>query len=82
MKLTIDTQVDNHEDIQKVLHILTNILQRNEVKSVQEEPVNTTPMMSMFNTPEPKKDTAPDFNSLLNLAKAPEKKEETKIQYF
>ncbi len=29
MKLTIDTQVDTHEDIKKVLFILTNILEKN-----------------------------------------------------
>lgn len=30
MKITIDTQVDTHEDIRKVLHILTSILDKRE----------------------------------------------------
>ncbi|MBI2665165.1 hypothetical protein HYX12_00920, partial [Candidatus Woesearchaeota archaeon] len=79
MKITIDTQQDTYEDIKKVLHILTNILDRKgSPETVQENTgVDTTNMMNMFSdgsaTP---KDTPPDFSSFLNLAKQQEKKKE------
>ena len=59
MKITIDTQTDSHEDIKKVLYILSNIIQNKDssigpVRSVrpirQTEIADTTNMMSMFNT--------------------------------
>lgn len=91
MKLTIDTQTDTHDDIKKVLHILTQILERkgnSELPSsnsslVEEKPVDTTPMMGMFrdsvSSSEPVEslstDTPPDFTYFLNLNN---KKEEEK----
>ncbi len=82
MKVTIDTKEDSHEDIKKVLHILTNILQNKETT----EPVaDTTNMMSMFSSEKPEpQESAPDFTSFLNLANKEEKKEEeeAKVQFF
>ncbi len=83
MKLTIDTQTDKFEDIQKVLHILTNIIEKNGSNSsttgslTPSSPTDTTNMMSMFSddntssTPTQKEiaDTPPDFSSFLNLTK-------------
>ena len=81
MKITIDTQVDTHEDIKKVLQILTGIIQREDIST----PIvtNATPQqtqsadsgfMSMFGDAdtEIKKENAPDFSSFLNLIKKPE----------
>ncbi len=58
MKLTIDTQTDKFEDIQKVLHILTNIIEKNGSGSSlssgsssltsNSSSTDTTNMMSMF----------------------------------
>lgn len=60
MKLTIDTQQDSYEDIQKVLHILTGILERKGSSRVSNgmsngfsnstntAPADTSSMMSMF----------------------------------
>lgn len=90
MKVTIDTKEDTHEDIRKVLHILTEILERKGITPAAN--VDTSSMMSMFNdaaesqtTPE-KSGSAPDFSSFLNLTKKQEedKKElqEWKIQYY
>lgn len=82
MRITIDTKEDTNEDIKKVLHILTNILERKEIST--NTPVDTTNMMNMFsNTEQPKEDKAPDFTSFLNLAnKKEEKKETPKIEFF
>ncbi len=93
MKVTIDTKEDTHEDIKKVLHILTEILERKSSSSDSlstASSLNTAPLMSMFDeTPasstssEAKKDTAPDFGSFLNLTKSPEKKEtQPRIEIF
>ncbi len=83
MKITIDTQHDTHEDIKKVLHILSNILEKKDFivpSSTYQENVSTTNnetsptgFMSMFgdSSIEEKKeipDTAPDFSSFLNIA--------------
>ncbi len=84
MKLTIDTQTDKFEDIQKVLHILTNIIEKNGTSSSTtalsgtSTSTDTTNMMSMFSddssTPSTVQkevpDTAPDFTSFLNLTKS------------
>ncbi len=47
MKITIDTQHDTMDDIQKIVHILTNILERKEIDSPS-APVDTAPLMGMF----------------------------------
>jgi|SRR3989344_1582470 len=80
MKLTIDTQVDTHEDIRKILHILTSILEKKDSSLVTGSVLgsalsgsDTTSLMSMFSEDAPKgtvetKGAAPDFSSFLNLA--------------
>ena len=87
MKLTIDTQVDTHEDIRKVLQILTSILEKKD-SPVSNASTDTTNLMNMFSddqkgTIETKGD-APDFSSFLNLAekKTQNKDEEPKIEYY
>lgn len=84
MKLTIDTQTDTYEDIQKVLHILTNIIEKNgsssstSIPSTTSSSTDTTNMMSMFSddsstssaTQKEIADTPPDFSSFLNLTKS------------
>ena len=47
MKITIDTQHDTMDDIQKIVHILTNILERKGMNSPS-APVDTAPLMGMF----------------------------------
>ena len=45
MKITIDTQHDTHEDIKKVLHILSNILEKKDSvdpSSTYQENISTT----------------------------------------
>jgi hypothetical protein len=86
MKVTIDTKEDSHEDIQKVLHILTNMLHKKENVA---EPVDTTNMMTMFKSPEkkvedvaPSQETAPNFNSFLNLVSKKEEKKEPIVELF
>ncbi|MEK6900205.1 MAG: hypothetical protein AABX05_03715 [Nanoarchaeota archaeon] len=70
MKITIDTQVDTHEDIRKVLQVLNSILNNKEATPSSSD---TTNLMGMFSD-EPQKGTvettgtAPDFSSFLNLA--------------
>jgi hypothetical protein len=83
MKITIDTQHDTHEDIKKVLHILSNILEKKDSvdpSSTYQENISTTNnetssagFMSMFgdsSTEEQKEvpDTPPDFSSFLDIA--------------
>lgn len=87
MKVTIDTKEDSYEDMAKILHILTNILEKKGTAAG--EPVDTTNLMGMFSgsSPAEKKevpDKAPDFGSFLNLTnKGDEKKEEKlEIEYF
>lgn len=80
MKITLDTKEDNYEDIKKVLHIFTEILEKKGQAPSSlstSSPVNTAPLMSMFDAPAETQQTekAPDFSSFLNLAKTPEKKE-------
>ena len=94
MKITIDTQVDTHEDIKKVLHILTSILdQKGEpsyLNTTPAETVDTTNLMSMFGdtSAAPQKeipDTAPDFTSFLNLTRNQRKDDENnqpKVEFF
>ncbi len=91
MKLTIDTQQDSYEDIKKVLHILTSIIQQKE-GNVQSnygstQNTDTTNLMSMFDntssTPS-SAEKAPDFSSFLNLTKKPEeiRKERPTIEFY
>ena len=88
MKIMIDTQHDTYEDIQKVLHILTGIIQRKEGSDSYNQSRNynqsssttdTSNMMSMFDsTPSGSKeipDTPPDFSSFLNLTNGTKKEE-------
>ncbi len=95
MKLTIDTQHDTYEDIQKVLHILTGLIQhkeKQEAAASNSPTADTTDLMSMFSgsaslAPAEKTDTSapPDFSSFLNLTKKEEKKENIsipKIEFF
>jgi len=92
MKVTIDTKEDSHEDIRKVLHILTNILEKKDFKdSKPEEAADTTSMMSMFDTPAKESSaqtagTPPDFSSFLNLQNSARKNEDKdempRIEYF
>ncbi|MEK6809232.1 MAG: hypothetical protein AABY40_01025 [Nanoarchaeota archaeon] len=89
MKLTIDTQVDTHEDIRKILQILTSILEKKDPASPSVS-ADTTNLMGMFSDDSQKgtletKGNAPDFSSFLNLSS--EKKEnndndEAKIEYY
>ena len=98
MKLTIDTQVDTHEDIRKVLQILTSILEKKDplLSSYSDSPTSpadTTNLMSMFSDSSPAQKgtietngSPPDFSSFLNLAaQKKENKESTdysKIEYY
>ncbi|MBT4805534.1 hypothetical protein HON71_05165 [Candidatus Woesearchaeota archaeon] len=90
MKLTIDTKHDTHDDIRKVLHILTHILEKKEGSvdldserlnsaSSNSEPSDTGNLMSMFANPgekkEPETDTAPDFSGFMNLVNKKEEDE-------
>ncbi len=88
MKITIDTQTDTHDEIKKVLHILTGMIERKEPLQ-SSPPTDTTNMMNMFSDSsespvvEEKTETAPDFGALLNLGrKEDEEKEEPKVQFF
>ncbi len=82
MKLTIDTQHDTFEDIQKVLHILTGILEQKGINP-SSPAVDSTPLMGMFDTPQ-QPDKAPNFGSFLNLVNKKEEKsiEEPKIEFY
>ncbi|HLD40492.1 MAG TPA: hypothetical protein VJB13_05125 [Candidatus Nanoarchaeia archaeon] len=94
MKLTIDTQVDTHEDIRKVLQILTSILEKKDsslssVSSSTSSPsADTTDLMSMFSEQKgtvETKGSAPDFSSFLNLTsqkKESNDDEEGKIEFY
>ena len=51
MKVTIDTKEDSHEDIKKILHILTNILQqKGQASSVNSFEINSINTSSATNT--------------------------------
>lgn len=88
MKLTIDTQVDTHEDIRKVLQILTSILEKKDSGMTTASSSNdTTNLMSMFDEQKGTVETKgnpPDFSSFLNLAQKKEQKDddEGKIEYY
>lgn len=61
MKITIDTQVDTYEDVQKVVHILTQILERKGETVSRGESVDTTNLMGMFGDG----GTSPDLGNFL-----------------
>ncbi len=96
MKITIDTQTDTYDDIKKVLHILTNIIEQKSaspVASTAASSVDTSSMMNMFsddhtsNPPLSKEvaDTPPDFSAFLNLTKNQTKRVGvplTKVEFF
>ena len=96
MKLTIDTKHDTHEDIRKVLHILTHLLEGKEGSldsstglgsetGSASEPADSSNLMSMFANPQEKKEeTAPDFSSFMNLVnkKDEDKDKEPKLEFF
>jgi len=89
MKLTIDTQVDTHEDIRKVLQILTSILDKKDPLASSAASADTTNLMSMFD--DSQKGTLetngnpPDFSSFLNLTsskKEDKDDDEAQIEYY
>lgn len=95
MKITIDTKEDNHEEIQKVISLLQNLISgtansyTNYGNSSSSTGANTdtSNLMSMFgDTPSiPVKetsDTPPNFSGFLNLTnnKNPDKKEPVEIE--
>ena len=88
MKLTIDTQVDTHEDIRKVLQILTSILDKKDQLTSSATSADTTNLMSMFDDSQngtlETKGNPPDFSSFLNLTQKKDNKddEEGKIEYY
>ncbi len=95
MKLTIDTQVDTYEDIRKILHILTSILEKKDsdlTTSSSTASADTTNLMSMFSdTPASKgsgtvetSGNPPDFSSFLSLTQKKEQKDndEGQIEYY
>lgn len=91
MKLTIDTQVDTHEDIRKVLQILASILEKKEPSlAVSSSSTDTANLMSMFSDEGQKgtletKGSAPDFSSFLNLTQKKENKDDddsAQIEYY
>ena len=88
MKITIDTTVDSHEDIRKVLEILHHVVQKKNntdttpmmgMFNSEETKTDSTDMMSMFSSQETERkeipDTPPDFTSLINLRNQEENKE-------
>jgi len=90
MKLTIDTQVDTHEDIRKVLQVLTSILEKkgSSLPSSSSATTDTTNLMNMFSDEQKgtleTKGNPPDFSSFLNLTQKKDNKddEEGKIEYY
>lgn len=52
MKITIDTQVDSHEDIKKAIKLLKHIVGMDtneiEIKKIGEKKVDSTSLMGMF----------------------------------
>ena len=91
MKITIDTATDSLEDIRKVVSLLHELLSKGNSSSYS-LPLNTAPMMNMFDdNPSPSvpsssmaaTDKAPDFSSFLSLTKNYEKKDEKpRLEYF
>ena len=50
MKITIDTQHDRMEDIEKIISLLTSVMQqKNGEIQISEAPVDTSNLMNMFN---------------------------------
>ena len=94
MKITIDTQTDTYDDIKKVLHIFTNIIEQKSASPVAStSSVDTASMMNMFsddsvpNSSSSKEvaDTPPDFSAFLNLTKNQTKRAGeplTKVEFF
>ena len=88
MKLTIDTQSDTFEDIKKVMHILSGIIERKEIGGMssnyagENKPTDTTNLMNMFNAAPAVPDTPPDFSSFLNLTKKQEEKRLPRVEVF
>ncbi len=85
MKVTIDTKEDSYEDIRKVLHILTQILERKGETGLagMGTATDTTNLMSMFDSSVGGSlgnatDRATDANSLLNLGRQSLGKQEKK----
>src|SRR3989338_4619682 len=83
MRITIDTQHDTYDDIKKVLHILSGIIDQKGLGNVSSNyvappsaPVDTSNMMSMFDSSvstapavsvKEVPNTPPDFSSFLNI---------------
>jgi len=85
MKITIDTQVDSHNDIMKAIQLLHHFVgsvnsDNFSPQAKPQEEIDTTSMMSMFGNPQPVAedkleekeipDTPPDFSSFLKLTRA------------
>ncbi len=90
MKLSIDTKEDSFEDIRKILHILTSILEKKDsTVTVSSSTADTTDLMSMFSD-DTQKGTVettgnpPDFSSFLNLTQKKEQKDddERQIEFY
>lgn len=96
MKVTIDTKEDSHEDIKKIVHILTSIIdskdfdnprRRSFTESTKSDNIDTANMMQMFDSTTKEEvipNTAPDFTAFLNLTRKNEEKkyQEPKIEFF
>lgn len=89
MKVTIDTQSDSIDDIKKLLHILTDVLERKGQGAVVASSQDTTNLMGMFSDePETQPvrevpDTPPNFSSFLNLTKKREARdEEPQVEFY
>lgn len=81
MKITIDTKEDNHEDIRKVISLLSNLIgsgggeiyTNQGINQNTSAPTDSTNLMSMFGdaptttAPTAGNDSAPNFGSFLNL---------------
>lgn len=99
MRITIDTKEDSREEIRRVLHILSGLVENKSYSKYsasprQEDPADTTNMMSMFSdnstsTPTqipPATDSSPDFTAFIKLAakkrEEEKKQDEVKIEFF
>jgi len=90
MKITIDTKEDSHEDIQKVMQILSHFTGKIPVTNYSERSESSnTGFMNMFgDSPQEEnkeiQDTAPNFSNFLNLTNKEEEKKEEKprLQFF
>lgn len=82
MKITIDTQHDTYEDIRKVLHILTGILEQKGSIVENSAPVDTANLMGMFDsgTNENNANTLPSPKELPSLKGIPP--ERPKIELY